>query len=399
MNRTPHLIIGLLLCLVSNALLAQVSVGSYSPKSTLDVAASNASAPAATDGILVPRVSQFPASNPGADQNAMLVFLNETNGINKRGLHYWDNSKTSWVPFGGEWVYSINELDEPITYAKQANENGIDVVFKDGGGLGMGTDDPQENLDIKIAGLTNGIQITSASPPNAPNIITYTTSGTYASPDFLDDGDDIGGLAGKVWTGSEPSNDAVTLDFLADGDHVSGGLATKYHFSVTAPNDTSEASSGVEMTIRASGNIGLGDTNPTAFLQIKAGTSAANTAPMKFTSGSNLSTPEAGALEYNGSHLYFTANTQRKILLKGLTNTATLDFPILVHGVTDELIVSVPGASVGSSCNCAPLGSIENNLKWSCYISAANIVKVRLSNLQTSPINPASKSWKVTVIE
>lgn len=40
---------------------------------------------------------------------------------------------------------------------------------------------------------------------------------------------------------------------------------------------------------------------------LNAGTTAANTAPLKFTAGTNLTTTEAGALEYNGSHLYFTA--------------------------------------------------------------------------------------------
>ncbi len=54
-------------------------------------------------------------------------------------------------------------------------------------------------------------------------------------------------------------------------------------------------------------NIGLGITSPTAYLNIKAGTTTAGTAPLKLTSGVNLGTTEAGAVEYNGTHLYFTA--------------------------------------------------------------------------------------------
>jgi hypothetical protein len=46
----------------------------------------------------------------------------------------------------------------------------------------------------------------------------------------------------------------------------------------------------------------------TAGIHLAAGTSSANTAPLKFTSGSLLTTTEAGAVEYDGSHLYFTAN-------------------------------------------------------------------------------------------
>lgn len=42
---------------------------------------------------------------------------------------------------------------------------------------------------------------------------------------------------------------------------------------------------------------------------IRAGTAAANTAPLKFTSGTLLTTPEAGAIEFNNNKLYFTQTT------------------------------------------------------------------------------------------
>jgi hypothetical protein len=50
---------------------------------------------------------------------------------------------------------------------------------------------------------------------------------------------------------------------------------------------------------------------PTAILHLAAGTATANTAPLKFTSGTNLTTPEAGAMEFDGSHLYFTIGSTR----------------------------------------------------------------------------------------
>jgi hypothetical protein len=58
------------------------------------------------------------------------------------------------------------------------------------------------------------------------------------------------------------------------------------------------------------GTTGVGltvATTPTALLHLGAGTSTAGTAPLKLTAGTNLTTTEAGAIEYNGSHLYFTA--------------------------------------------------------------------------------------------
>lgn len=47
-------------------------------------------------------------------------------------------------------------------------------------------------------------------------------------------------------------------------------------------------------------------TSPTALIHLAAGTATASTAPLKFTSGTNLTTAENGAMEYNGTNLFFT---------------------------------------------------------------------------------------------
>jgi hypothetical protein len=44
-------------------------------------------------------------------------------------------------------------------------------------------------------------------------------------------------------------------------------------------------------------------------ITIRAGTPAANTAPLKFTSGSLLTTPEVGAVEFLTNRLYYTQTT------------------------------------------------------------------------------------------
>lgn len=46
--------------------------------------------------------------------------------------------------------------------------------------------------------------------------------------------------------------------------------------------------------------------NPTAVLELAAGTATANTAPLKFTTGTSLTTPEVGACEYTTPQLFFT---------------------------------------------------------------------------------------------
>ncbi|MFA6290304.1 MAG: hypothetical protein WC637_00910 [Victivallales bacterium] len=57
---------------------------------------------------------------------------------------------------------------------------------------------------------------------------------------------------------------------------------------------------------QANNRVGIGNNAPTAALHLKAGTASANTAPLKLTSGTSLTTPEAGAVEYDGTNLYLT---------------------------------------------------------------------------------------------
>jgi hypothetical protein len=67
-------------------------------------------------------------------------------------------------------------------------------------------------------------------------------------------------------------------------------------------------------TPTATGSIGIGVATPTARLHLPAGTAAAGTAPLKIPQGVLLTTPEDGALEYDGTHIYFTVGSTRKQL-------------------------------------------------------------------------------------
>jgi len=61
---------------------------------------------------------------------------------------------------------------------------------------------------------------------------------------------------------------------------------------------------------------------------IRAGTASAGTAPLKFTSGTLLSSPEAGAVEFNTDNVYFTITTgavRKKVALYDDTSGATGD--------------------------------------------------------------------------
>jgi hypothetical protein len=102
------------------------------------------------------------------------------------------------------------------------------------------------------------------------------------------------------------------------GTAYNGGSANSA-YSIGTTNDLS----GAKLTVLTTGLVGIGTTAPTAVLHLKAGAAAASSAPLKFTSGTNLTTAEAGAVEYNGTNLFFTrAGTVRENVLVAIDNVA-----------------------------------------------------------------------------
>jgi hypothetical protein len=64
--------------------------------------------------------------------------------------------------------------------------------------------------------------------------------------------------------------------------------------------------SSVLSVINKDGKAGLINNSPSAYLHIGAGIATANNAPIKLTAGTNLTTIENGAVEFDGTHLYFS---------------------------------------------------------------------------------------------
>ncbi len=90
------------------------------------------------------------------------------------------------------------------------------------------------------------------------------------------------------------------------------------------------------------GMVSIGGITPTASLHLPAGTSSANTAPLKFTAGTNLTTPENGALEYNGTNLFITNGGVRETILTSATNFDTTNISNFYLKVRSELSGTAP---------------------------------------------------------
>ena len=92
------------------------------------------------------------------------------------------------------------------------------------------------------------------------------------------------------------------------------------------------APSGVRIYNGTTGQLYVGAAvAPLAKIHIAGGSATANTAPLKFTAGTNLTTPESGSIEFDGTNLFFTPSTVRHTILTN-TNPASITGNVSVTG-------------------------------------------------------------------
>src|SRR3990167_661609 len=144
--------------------------------------------------------------------------------------------------------------------------------------LGIGTDSPAQSLDIQ----TGDIYLTSDSNEQ---LRFRAVGGTFLGAILMNQGV------------------ANSLQLFASGDGATP-----------------------VMTLR-SGKVGINSvSNPTAYLELPTGTAAATTAPLKFASGTLLTTAEAGSVEFLTDKFYGTITTgaaRKELTLNDAALTAT----------------------------------------------------------------------------
>lgn len=183
---------------------------------------------------------------------------------------------------------------------------GSDIIFKDNntefvrflnnGNVGIGQTAP-----LSVLGIAGSISMGSFSAVAAPanGILTGFAGGSTQAV--------VGAYVTARYFASTADTRASALFHS-----LSSAGVDQMVFAVSGDGGSNATPAGyaqAKMVLMANGRLGIGNTDPTAVLHIKAGTASAGTAPQKYTSGTNLTTPEAGAEEYDATERYSTNST------------------------------------------------------------------------------------------
>ena len=129
--------------------------------------------------------------------------------------------------------------------------------------------------------------------------------GSSSSPSAVQSGDQLGTVAFAGATGAGSPSMSAKIWAVATENFTSSNRGTKLIVS-TVLTGSGAGSISDRLWFEGNGQAVFGNQ-----VLLSAGGTGAGTAPLKLQSGSLNSTPENGALEYDGTHLYFTIGSTR----------------------------------------------------------------------------------------
>jgi len=146
-----------------------------------------------------------------------------------------------------------------------------------------------------------------------------------------------------------------------------------------------------------SGQLYIGATSLQAtWLTIGVGTTTRS--QIRFASSTAPSSPAAGDMWWTGTQLLMrNGSSQSVTMLPVLTATATLNFPSIAANSTQQLTMTVTGATVGDAVFVGLPSAIDAGLVATGFVSATNTVAIRLHNTSSGSVDPASATFRAVV--
>jgi hypothetical protein len=244
----------------------------------------------------------FEVHRPSASVINHSAFYSPTMTNNQRLLVQIGKSATANEAF--YWNYNHNSTSSSRFISLQNNQFGpgtYSFAMTSDGNVGIGTVTPSQKLSI----------LNTENNGSAGSIIDFTNNAA---------------LQGFVGTGSASFSNAdyrsnmvlSSTNNLFLTSQVAGGAVRVRAGGIAAANQIAKfKSNGIMIEVGA-------DNDPTARLHIgTASNGSAGTAPLKLTAGTNLTTAEAGAVEFDGTNYWVTTTGAGRVLLvRTITGTA-----------------------------------------------------------------------------
>jgi len=252
--------------------------------------------------------------------------------------------------FGGN-IDRILGLERHSTAASAGN----DLTVKSGGAVSLGSDLSGGDLYLS-SGISTGTGTSKIFLQTATASATGTGDNTPTTKmTILGNGEvGIGTLSpSRPLHISSASAPTMIIENSASGvDEKKRYITTSFGGDMAFGKFSDNMGTTTEhMRLLSSGSLGIGVAAPTAALHLKAGTLTAETAPLKFSSGVLLTTPENGSFEYNGTDFFFTTGGARR----KITSTNTTDDFTGVNSITGSGALTV--AAGGTNQNLTIAGS------------------------------------------
>ncbi len=209
----------------------------------------------------------------------------------------------------------------------------------EGGNVGIGTNTPSALLAMSSS-ISGDAELLIEADTDDNN------EGDNPFIHFKQDGNLIHGYLGFSGNTNEAFN--LTVNDVATNSLVMNSVASPLFLAT---------SNTARLSIATSGNVGIGISNASAKLHLASGTATANTAPLKFTSGTLMSSAQAGAMEYDGFDFYITDGNSIRRTIATATTAGTLDNISVVSSTGGIALWPAAGNSVTVSATTASTNS------------------------------------------
>ncbi|HPW97292.1 MAG TPA: hypothetical protein PK218_01890 [Flavobacterium sp.] len=311
---------------------AQVGIGTTSPHSQLEIASSNQVTPANTDGVLIPKINTFPATNPTALQQGMLVYLTTTatfaSTSRSPGFYYWDNTTTNWIGIQTNPTSNWNLLGNAATSISTnfiGTTDNTDLVIK------------RNNIRAGYIGNPSTSPFTNANTSFGANSLLNPTITGVVGEGTRNSAFGVNAMPGLTTGGLNTGIGEYTL-FSATTGSANTAVGSAALYSVSTGRFNVAVGRNALVTSNGSNNIGIGTSalngNSSGNNNIAIGTSSFR---LNSTGSNNLALGnQAGYNETGSNKLYIEMST-------AVSGTDSSENNALIYGEFDNRIVRTNG--------------------------------------------------------